>query len=364
MGLERKMIKVQNNLHNYDGSKLNCVGKIKLTGCFMNNKKVKLEFHVIDAIHPIVPILGCAAILKEQLMERKYLNVIKNDYSNLLENYKELFDEKIIGTLSGPDYKIRLKENAVGKVENCRKVPVSLHENLKRELDKMEKLNVIAKITEPTEFVSNIVIVKKPNGKIRVCLDPCNLNNCVMREHFQLPTFEEVSSRMAGAKVFSKLDASTAFFQIKLHEDSARLCTFSTPFGRYFFKRLPYGPCSAPEVVHRRYKQIFQNVNGCEVFVDDLVVYGKNQAEHDERLLKVLQMAKENGVQFNSSKCVFGRSEIEYLGHMLTKDGIKPDPTKIESIIKMEKPKNVKELQRLLGMITYVAKFIPSLSQV
>jgi hypothetical protein len=364
MGLECKITKVQNNLHNYDGSKLNCVGKIKLTGCFMNNKKVKLEFHVIDTVHPIVPILGCAAILKEKLMERKYLNVIKNDYSNLMENYKELFDEKIIGTLSGPDYKIRLKENAVGKVENCRKVPVSLHENLKRELDKMEKLNVIEKITEPTEFVSNIVIVKKPNGKMRVCLDPCNLNNCVMREHFQLPTFEEVSSRMAGAKVFSKLDASTAFFQIKLHEDSARLCTFSTPFGRYFFKRLPYGLCSAPEVFHRRYKEIFQNVNGCEVFVDDLVVYGKNQAEHDERLLKVLQMAKENGVQFNLSKCVFGRSEIEYLGHMLTKDGIKPDPTKIESIIKMEQPKNVKELQRLLGMITYVAKFIPSLSQV
>ncbi|XP_063360657.1 uncharacterized protein K02A2.6-like [Cydia amplana] len=364
LGLENKVKKNANNLYNYEGTELNCVGKIKLTGNFINNRQVQLKFYVIDSVRPILPVLGRKSIFKEELMERKYLNCIKNDCNNLTENYKELFDDKIIGTLSGSDYKIKLKENAQGKVESCRKVPISLHESLKRELDKMEKLQVISKITEPTEFVSNIVIVKKPNGKIRVCLDPGNLNNCIMREHFKLPTFEEVSSRMAGAKVFSKLDASTAFFQIKLHEDSAKLCTFSTPFGRYYFKRLPYGLCSAPEVFHRRYKEIFQNINGCEVFVDDLVVYGKDQAEHDERLLKVLQMAKENGVKFNSTKCVFGKSEIEYLGHLLTKDGIKPDPTKIDSIIKMEKPQNVKELQRLLGMITYVAKFIPSLSQV
>ncbi|XP_063635107.1 uncharacterized protein K02A2.6-like [Cydia splendana] len=363
LGLENKVEKNANNLYNYEGTELNCVGKIKLTGNFMNNRQVQLKFYVIDSVRPILPVLGKKSIFKEELMERKYLNCIKNDCNKFTENYKELFDDKIIGTLSGPDYKIKLKENAQGKVESCRKVPISLHESLKRELDKMEKLQVISKITEPTEFVSNIVIVKKPNGKIRVCLDPGNLNNCIMREHFKLPTFEEVSSRMAGAKVFSKLDASTAFFQIKLHEDSAKLCTFSTPFGRYYFKRLPYGLCSAPEVFHRRYKEIFENINGCEVFVDDLVVYGKDQAEHDERLLKVLQMAKENGVKFNSTKCVFGKSEIEYLGHLLTKDGIKPDPTKIDSIIKMEKPQNVKELQRLLGMIIYVAKFIPSLSQ-
>lgn len=364
LGLESKIDKNLGQLYNYDGSKINCVGKIKTYGRLVNNQKYLFEFYVVDG--NCASVLGYKTILNLNLLERKFLRKIcrSDDYENLIKEYKDLFDEKGLGTLKGAEYKIQLKEDAVGKVEQCRGVPVSLKESVKKELNKMEKLEIIEKIKEPTEYVSNIVIVKKPNGKIRICLDPNNLNKNIKREHFKLPTFEEVSSKMAGSTVFSKLDASTAFFQVKLEPESAKLCTFTTPFGRYYFKRLPYGLSSAPEVFHRQYKEIFENIEGCEVFVDDIAIYGKNKCEHDERLLKVLKVARENGVRFNMEKCEIGKTEIQYLGHTLSANGIKPDQKKVEAILNLKKPENPKEVQRLLGMITYVAKFIPSLSQV
>ena len=112
----------------------------------------------------------------------------------------------------------------------------------------MEKMKVIVKIEEPTQWVNPIVIVEKPNGKLRICLDPRDLNTAVMREHFQLPTVEEITCRLSEAKYFTVLDASSGFWQLKLDEASTRLCTFNTPFGRYRFLRLPFGINSATEM--------------------------------------------------------------------------------------------------------------------
>ena len=111
----------------------------------------------------------------------------------------------------------------------------------------MEKLKVIVKIEEPTQWVNPIVIVEKPNGKLRICLDPRDLNTAVMREHYQLPTVEEITCRLSEAKYSTVLDASSWFWQLKLDEASTRLCTFNTPFGRYRFLRLPFGINSAPQ---------------------------------------------------------------------------------------------------------------------
>ena len=109
----------------------------------------------------------------------------------------------------------------------------------------MEAMNVITKVDEPTEWVSSLVIVEKKNGNLRICLDPRDLNKAIMREHYKLPSREEIASQFTGAKIFSKLDASSGFWQVQLDDASSRLCTFITPFGRYRFLRLPFSISSA-----------------------------------------------------------------------------------------------------------------------
>ena len=128
-----------------------------------------------------------------------------------------------------------------------RKVPVSLKEKIREELDRMEKAEVVVKQKEPTDWVNSMVAVVKPN-KLRICIDPRDLNEAIRREHFPMTTIEDVVADMPQAKVFSVLDATSGYWQVKLNEASSKLCTFNTPFGRYRFTRLPFGIKSAPEV--------------------------------------------------------------------------------------------------------------------
>lgn len=127
------------------------------------------------------------------------------------------------------------------KVSAPRKVPFALHHRLEQELKKMEKMDVINKVTEPTEWVSSLIIIEKKNGQLRVCLDPRNLNKAINRTHYPIPSVDMVRAKVAGARFYSTLDASSGFWMCKLSEKSSYLTTFNTPFGRYRFKRLPYG---------------------------------------------------------------------------------------------------------------------------
>ena len=146
---------------------------------------------------------------------------------------------------------IQLKADAVPVIHASRRVAATLREPLKKELSRMEKLGVIHKVDHPTEWVNSMVITEKPNGDLRICLDPKDLNRNILREHYPLPKKEEIFAEMCGAKWFSKLDASQAFWQIKLCDKSKDYTTFNTPFGRWAYDRLPYGVCSAPEVFHK-----------------------------------------------------------------------------------------------------------------
>lgn len=116
-----------------------------------------------------------------------------------------------------------------------------MKERLKTELTRMEKENIIAKVDYPTDWVNSMVVKEKPNGRLRICLDPSDLNKAVKREHYQLPTVEEITSTLKGAKHFSVLDANSGFWQIPLDKESSDLCCFNTPFGQYKFLRLPFG---------------------------------------------------------------------------------------------------------------------------
>jgi hypothetical protein len=275
--------------------------------------------------------------------------------------YPSVFDDEI-GCLPG-EYNIHLDETVKPVVHPPRAVPVALREQVKLELDRLEKANVIAKVTEPTPWVSSLVVVKKKNDAVRLCIDPSDLNRAIKREHFPMPSVDDVATRLHGSTVFSTLDATSGYFQMKLTKESSMLLVFNTPFGRYRYLRMPMGVKCAPEIFQREMTEFFADLPGVEVVMDDLLVHGKDLKQHNERLNRVLQRAQKLNLKLNPEKCNIGLPEVNYVGHRLTSDGLQPTSERISAITNMKTPGNLQELESFLGMVAYVAKFIPNLSQ-
>ncbi len=259
---------------------------------------------------------------------------------------------------------MKMDPQAVPVAQPPRKIPAMLRSKLKEEIDRMEKEEVIVKVEEPTDWVHNPVIIEKPNGKLRVCLDPRELNKYLKREQYQLPTWEEIASRLHGAKYFSIVDANQGYWQIPLDDESSRLTTFNTPFGRYRFLRMPFGIHSAQEIFHKRVNHLFEDLEGVETDIDDILVCGRTIEEHDQRLKATLDRTKLIGMTLNPDKCKLRVTEVTYLGHKLTGEGVPPDQSKVEAIINMPAPQDKAGVQRLLGMVNYLAKFIPGMSEI
>ena len=227
----------------------------------------------------------------------------------------------------------------------------------------MNKLGVISKVTEPTEWCAGMVVVPKPGGKVRICVDLTKLNTKVCRERHILPSVENTLAQLAGAKHFTKLDANSGFWQIEMEPDSAKFTTFLTPFGRYQFNRLPFGITSAPEHFHRRMNEILGDIEGAVCLIDDILIYGKTQSEHDQRLLSVLNRINKAGLTLNKEKCVFNTTSINFLGQQIDNSGVKADPEKIHAVKELPPPTNVSELRRFLGMVNQLSKFLPRVAE-
>ena len=226
----------------------------------------------------------------------------------------------------------------------------------------MEKLGVIEKVEKSTDWVNGLVTVTKPNGKLRICLDPRPLNQAIKRHHYHLPTAEKLISQMHSARFFTKLDASKGYWQIPVDHESSDLLTFATCFGRYKFNRMPYGIHSASEIFQLEISKIIEGIDGVANSQDDIIIWADMKEAHDARVKQVLARVRESGLKLNRAKCVFGVTELTFLRHILSAEGIKPDPNKVEAITGMPAPSNKTELQRFLGMVNYLGKFIPRLS--
>ena len=226
----------------------------------------------------------------------------------------------------------------------------------------MEKLGVISKVLEPTQWCAPMVVVPKANGKIRICVDLTQLNKSVRRERHPLPAVEQSLAQLAGAQVFSTLDANSGFWQIPLDRDSALLTTFDTPFGRYCFHRLPFGITSAPEHFQRRMTEVLAGLEGVVCMMDDILVHGKTQEEHDDRLDKVLHRLQEVGLTLNRRKCHFSKPQVKFLGQLVDHDGIRPDPDKVRAVQEVRPLQNTGDVRRFLGMCNHLGKFAPHLA--
>ena len=367
--------KVSNvKLSAFGGSVIPTIGKCFLN-CTMGNSPIhECEFYIVEI--DSTPILGITACDKLNLIPCiDSLNVVQNkqnaevlkfenicDMNDLKNHVFDIYADSFegLGHIDGL-YKIKLSDEARPVINPPRRVPFAMKLKVKQELDRMIEMNVIKKVDEPTDWVNSIVVTER-NGKFRMCLDPNNLNKFVLREHCALPVAEEVLSELNGAQYFTKLDAKDGFWHISLDEESSYLTTFGTPFGRYRYLRLPFGLKSSNEIFQKRMSATFGDITGVIVIYDDLLIYGKTMIEHNKTLQKVLDRARNVGVKWNKKKCVFGTDTVKYIGHIICREGIKPDPSKIADLINMPNPIDKLGVHRVLGVINYLSKFIPNAS--
>eukprot|EP00112_Aurelia_sp_Birch-Aquarium-sp1_P025750 Seg874.6 transcript_id=Seg874.6/GoldUCD/mRNA.D3Y31 product="putative protein K02A2.6" protein_id=Seg874.6/GoldUCD/D3Y31 len=350
-----KLHKSAVKLSAYNGSAIPVVGKSVLT---LNHKGrcYPVLFIIVDI--EATPILGLTTCSHLNLINR-IMHVDKNMHEIMTQQFPDCFDE--IGKLLGVQH-ITIDPTVPPVVHPPRKLPIALKEKLHTELKRMVKMGIIKPVHEPTDWVNSLVVVEKPNGKLRICLDPKDLNKAIKRHHFHLPTTEEILASMSNAKFFTKLDASNAYWQIEVDEESSRLLTFNTPFGRFSFQRLPFGIHSASEICQAKISEILEGIEGALNSQDDIIIWGSDKAELAARTTKVLDSIRSSGLKLNKEKCKFEAQTTTFLGHKISAHGVEADPAKITAILSMPEPTSKKELQRFLGMITYLGKFIPNLS--
>ena len=177
-----------------------------------------------------------------------------------------------------------------------------MREKIVSKLKEMVADGHIAKVKEPTDWVSSMVVVEK-NDKIRICLDPRDLNKAIRREHYPTPAVEDIVASIPDAKVFTVIDAKSAFLQIKIDYESSLLTTFNTPVGRYRWLRLSFGIKSAPEIYQRIMDAMLEDIPGAYAVMDDILVAGRDESHHDSIMAKVVERATEWNLKLNFEKC-------------------------------------------------------------
>lgn len=291
---------------------------------------------------------------------KEHPSPLTKDY--LLKEYKDVFTG--IGLFPGQPYHIQVDESIPPVQHPPRQVPVHIQPAYKKELERLLELGIITEIqNEFTPWVNSTVVTPKADGSIRLCLDPRDLNKAVKRNTYYTRTIDDVIPQVSGSTHFSILDARSGYWQVMLDEESSKLCTFSTPWGKFRWNRLPFGLTCSGDVFQEKMDTVFGQIDGLSGIADDTFVYGKGEADHDTHVLNTLNTARENNVKFNPDKFQFKVDETSFFGLTWTSEGLKPDEKKVKSIVDMDPPQNLTELQSFMGMINYLNRFSPVIAQ-
>ena len=262
-----------------------------------------------------------------------------------------------------PDYEHNIKVSQAFKphVSKLRPVPLAKRDAVMREIEGMVNSGVWSPI-DKSECAHAMVLVNKKNGDVRITTDLSPLNDYVVPDRHPLPLIEDLLLKLRGMSVYSKVDLRKGYFHILLDEASRKYTATITPLGLMAYNRLPMGLKDSASVFQKCVSKALSNCSNCISYIDDILIFGANQREHDEALHRVLAALSNNQFRLNVDKCQFSVPEISFLGFRINPSGIHPNTDKIGPIKNAPPPTNLKQLQAFLGAVNYLSEFIPNLA--
>ena len=284
-----------------------------------------------------------------------------NMKSHIMELYPDLLDG--VGTIKEAEVKLDVDPNITPIVQPPRKVPHAMIQPLKEESSRMEKLGVIHKldINKATDWCHNLVLVCKPSGKLRVCLDPRTINQALEFHIHNSCTFQDIASSIGKVKQVSKIDANSGFWTLPIDMTSQLLMIFNSPWVRYCFMKMPFD-LNQSQYFFQFYMEIhFEGINSTtnvitddvmiheesdeqhdkhllqvlNVITDDVMIHGESDEQHDKHLIQVLNKCREIGLKLNPDKYQFSQDSVQFYGNTVSKHGLSPDPKRANDIIRM-----------------------------
>lgn len=260
-------------------------------------------------------------------------------------------------------HRIKLKEETPFK-QRSRPIHPNDYEAVRKHLKTLLEAGVIRESESP--YSSPIVVVKKRNGDVRLCVDYRKLNTLTIKDAYALPNLEEAFSALTGSQWFSVMDLKSGYYQIGMEESDKAKTAFVCPLGFWEFNRMPQGITNAPSTFQRLMERCMGDINLKEVlvFLDDLIVFSASLEEHEARLLHVLQRLREYGLKLSPEKCRFFQTSVRYLGHIVSRDGVETDPEKVNALKTWPRPQTLKELRSFLGFAGYYRRFVKDYSKI
>ncbi|UYV77120.1 K02A2.6-like [Cordylochernes scorpioides] len=355
----------------YTGNVFNSLGKVEVQVEFKDRTSIEELFIIPNNYDPLLGRtwirhlkINLEEIDQENLNQIKELKVssINDDY-DIEKEFPEIYTQKV-GCV--PDFLItlQLRQGAKPSFTPERNVPYALREKVEKELDTLEAEGIISKAAT-SDWGSPLVVIPKGDGTVRLCVDyKVGVNDQLVNASYPIKRIEDVLNSLKDSKYFCRLDLYKAYLHLRTDEESSIIQTISTHRGTYRMNRLSFGIKTAPAKFNRVIDQILQGLNKTISYFDDILVHGKSKQECKENLFACLERLRAYDLHLNKNKCIYFQTKIEYLGHVIENNKLSKSPSKVKAIIDMPQPKNIADLRRFLGMITYYSRFLPDVSTI
>lgn len=278
-----------------------------------------------------------------------------------------------------PGDKLGHTKTAQHKIRTVHENPINVRQyqlphHLKKEVIRQTQELLDNDIIEPSDSPYNapVWIVPKKRREnsekqtYRMVIDYRELNKATIKDKYPLPLINEILDQLKDSKFFSTLDCASGFHQVEIEPNSRPKTAFSTPFNHFHFKKMSFGLSNSPSTYQRMVDKVLSGLQGEEIFIfmDDVIIYSATLEEHMRKLREVLQRFKKAGLILQTEKCHFLRRKIVYLGHVISEDGVQPDPDKIRAVKAFPVPKSKKNVKQFLGLVNYYRRFIPNMAKI
>lgn len=361
-----KLTKQTETFRDASGNKMDMVGTFMSTIKGNNNSGVVKIY--VQAQQRVYALLGGGALnilVPDWQSKFNISNIDSNSFISLIKDkFHNICDSDYSKPITGVIVDLKLKAGACPVLGRSREMPFAIRDRVNQHLELLIAKGVLERVQE-SRWASPVVIVPKPNGEIRICIDPKRTLNPFLEDNiYPIPRIDNIFAEIGRGKFYAVVDLAGAFQQLELSEGSRELVTITTPLGLFSYKRMPFGIKVAPAIFQSAIDRIIRKFPWCRAYIDDIILSAESAEQLRDRLLQLFATLKEFNVKINLEKCQFFKREIRFLGHRISHEGIFPCQDKVKEILNAVAPSSVKELQTFIGIVTYLCNYIPQFSTV